>query len=948
MSGTLLEPSGSMDRSEERFRELFEHASDGIFIADLDGRYTDVNSAGCALLGYSRDEIVGKTIVDLIPAEDVPRLAESREQMLAGGVHIADWRLRRKDGTLVPVEVSAKILGDGRWLGFVRDITERKEAERRVQRLVHLHAVVADLGQRALSSTQPTELLDEAVELVARALEVDLTSVLELLPNGQTFLLRAGHGWKEGLVGRATVRAAGTQPELVVRESQPVVVDDSALERRFATLPSMLGEAIRSTVSVAIPTRQGPWGALAAHTREQRTFSRDEVDFLRAVANVLGASLERRRVEEALRESEDTLNRAQAVAHIGSWHLDVKHNRLTWSDESHRIFGVPKGTPLSYQTFLSTVPEEERDRVDDAWTAALHGAPYDIEHRCVVDGQVRWLRERAEVTLDPEGRAIEGIGTVQDVTERRLAEEERRRWAETLDAIITTSGDAMISTDRDRRIQIFNPAAEHIFGWKRAEVLGRPIDILLPERFRARHRAEVAAFAEQPPGTRAMGEGRLPIVGLRKNGEEFPAEAGISKVETAGTVLLNVSIRDVTDREYADQEQRFLAHIGEVLIGARRDYEATLDGITRAAVQWFADVCTVDILDAEGGIRRTKMAHADPTKAGVMERLRRVEIDRGRPSPVARVLESGRPVFTDVTPTYLEQVAQGPEHLAILKELEPKSILVVPLLGHPQLLGTIAFVSSQPSRHYGPRDVQLAERVATLTALAMENARSYDVAQRAIRARDDVLGMVAHDLRGPLNTIVMQASILANDAERAVTQIRKSAGRMNRLVQDMLDVARMEAGPLSVRLAPTAAAQLVADAVHAHLGAAAAASIALRTEVSAELPEVRADRDRVLQILDNLIGNAIKFTGEGGTITLAAVADEHDVRFSVSDTGRGMSEEERAHAFDRFWQAKRYDRRGVGLGLSIVKGLIEAHRGRIAVESAVGRGTTVTFTLPRA
>lgn len=948
MSGTVLEPSGSMDHSEERFRELFEHASDGIFIADLDGRYTDVNGAGCALLGYARGEIVGKTIVDLIPAEDVPRLAESREQMLRGGVHIADWRLRRKDGTLVPVEVSAKILGDGRWLGFVRDITERREAERRVQRLVNLHAVAADLGQRALSATEATALLDEVVERVARALEVDLTNVLEMLPNGETFLLRAGFGWKEGLVGHATVRAAGTQPELVVRDAQPVVVDDAALERRFTTLPSMLGEKITSTVSVAIPTRQGPWGALAAHTREQRTFSRDEVDFLRAVANVLGAFIERRRTEEALRESEDTLNRAQAVAHVGSWHLDVKNNRLTWSDESHRIFGVPKGTPLSYQTFLSTVPEEERDRVDDAWTAALHGAPYDIEHRCIVGGQVRWLRERAEVSLDADGRAIEGIGTVQDVTERRLAEDERRRWAETLDAIITTSGDALISIDREQRIQIFNPAAERIFGWKREEVLGRPIDLLLPPRLRAKHRAEVAAFAEQPPSTRTMGDGRMPVVGLRKDGEEFPAEAGISKVETSSTVLLNVSLRDVTSREYAEQEQRFLAHMGEVLMTARRDYEATLDGITRAAVQWFADMCAVDVVDAEGGLRRMKMAHADPAKAAITERLGRLELDRSRPNPITQVLESGRPLFTDITPSLLEEVAQSPERLALWKELEPKSTIVVPILGHPQLLGTIAFISSRPFRRYGPRDVQIAERVATLTALAMENARSYDLAQRAIRARDDVLGMVAHDLRGPLNTIVMQASILANDAERAVTQIRKSAGRMNRLVQDMLDVARMEAGPVSVRLASTPAAQLVADAVHAHLGAAAAASIALRAEVSAELPEVRADRDRVLQILDNLIGNAIKFTGEGGTITVAAVANEHEVRFSVTDTGHGMSEEERAHVFDRFWQAKRHDRRGVGLGLSIVKGLVEAHRGRIAVDSAIGRGTTVTFTLPRA
>jgi PAS domain S-box-containing protein len=136
---------------------------------------------------------------------------------------------------------------------------------------------------------------------------------------------------------------------------------------------------------------------------------------------------ERRQIEEALREREADLNRAQTVGHIGSWRLDVQRDVLEWSDESYRLFGVPPGTPLTYETFLGLVHPEDRERVDQAWQAALRDAPYDIDHRIVVDGTVKWIRERAELEFDPEGKLRGGFGTCQDITERKLAEEELRR-----------------------------------------------------------------------------------------------------------------------------------------------------------------------------------------------------------------------------------------------------------------------------------------------------------------------------------------------------------------------------------------------------------------------------------------------------------------------------------------------------------------------------------------
>ncbi len=142
---------------------------------------------------------------------------------------------------------------------------------------------------------------------------------------------------------------------------------------------------------------------------------------------------DRKAAEEALRESQQDLNRAQAVAHTGSWRLNVRRDELLWSDETHRIFGIPQGTPMTYEAFLATVLPEDRQYVDQKWTAALRGEPYDIEHRIVVDGKAKWVRERAELEFDKQGILLGGFGTAQDVTERKAAEEALQKAHEELE-----------------------------------------------------------------------------------------------------------------------------------------------------------------------------------------------------------------------------------------------------------------------------------------------------------------------------------------------------------------------------------------------------------------------------------------------------------------------------------------------------------------------------------
>ena len=248
----------------------------------------------------------------------------------------------------------------------------------------------------------------------------------------------------------------------------------------------------------------------------------------------------------------------------------------------------------------------------------------------------------------------------------------------------------------------------------------------------------------------------------------------------------------------------------------------------------------------------------------------------------------------------------------------------------------------------------LIRRVVTHGVGQMEMTRQYEQAQEAVAAREEVLKIVSHDLRNPLSTIGMAASLMLDEElppatrTRQLQTIKRAGERMNRLIQDLLEVAKLEAGRLALKTQRVDVGAIVAEASEALGPIAAAKSIQLATAVVPDLPTVDADAGRVQQVLSNLVGNAVKFTPQGGRITIRADQIDESVRIAVSDTGTGIPAERLEQVFGRFWQADRTDRRGLGLGLAIAKAIIDAHGGRIWVESEVGKGTTFSFTLAEA
>jgi signal transduction histidine kinase len=290
-------------------------------------------------------------------------------------------------------------------------------------------------------------------------------------------------------------------------------------------------------------------------------------------------------------------------------------------------------------------------------------------------------------------------------------------------------------------------------------------------------------------------------------------------------------------------------------------------------------------------------------------------------------------------------------HLELLRAMRLTSYIAVPLTASGELLGGMIVGSSRGI--LGPGEMATAEEVGRIAALAIKNARSYEASRDALSARDDRLAIVAHDLRAPLSNTVFAAGLLRlrlreagiGGLDQIIDVIDHSAEHMACLIGDLADVVSLQRGHLSIVRRPLSAASLVREATEAFAAQAAEAGVGLIAEVAENCPNVAADRTRILQVLSNLVGNALKFTERGGSVRVMARPEGTEVHFSVADDGAGMPPEALGRIFEPFWRGT--DRRdgGLGLGLAIAHEIVQLHGGRIWVDSEPGRGTEVHFSL---
>jgi signal transduction histidine kinase len=333
-------------------------------------------------------------------------------------------------------------------------------------------------------------------------------------------------------------------------------------------------------------------------------------------------------------------------------------------------------------------------------------------------------------------------------------------------------------------------------------------------------------------------------------------------------------------------------------------------------------------------------------------------ISVGKDGPVAEALRRREPVWLESRERLVEQFPRMQERLP--RAFTATAILALPLLHGPDLVGALVLGFDAPSA-FGATHHSFGALLAQSTAAALARAgvfeRERDArhhAETMSRAREEVLGVVAHDLRNPLGVIGGTIDLLKEyeldprQREKLLAAAARSVQQMKRLVNDLLDVTRFESGRLALTIGELSADTLLAEAMDSIHQAAIERGLSITIFPLTSDLYVAGDRGRLAQVFDNLLGNAVKFTPPEGHITMRAWADGPDVVFEVADTGPGVSAENRAHLFDRFWQARASDLRGIGLGLAISKAIVEAHGGRMWVESEVGAGSRFYFAIPSA
>ncbi|MCS6825775.1 MAG: PAS domain S-box protein [Caldilinea sp.] len=692
---------------------------------------------------------------------------------------------------------------------------------------------------------------------------------------------------------------------------------------------------------------------------------------------------ERVQMEQALRRSQQQLEEAQRIAHLGSWESDFNLNRLEWSEETRRIFGWPADQPIAYEAFMRCVHPDDVERLRAAQQAALAGLePLKIEYRIVrPDGEVRHLAERGELIRDAEGRPVRLAGVVQDITERKQIEEALADERQLLRTFIDTVPEVLYAKDRESRFVLVNAATLAQLGAaSEEEVIGKSDFDFHPLHLAKEYRKRELALLESGE-VLSIEE---PVVHPTTGETRWYASVKVPWRNASGEIIGLVGIgRDVTEskqmHEALRQREQLLQAVAEALsvLLAPRPLPETI----QSALAILGQALQVD--------RVYIFENSQDPETGAYFTSQRFEWCSPFATPQIDNPELQNIPYAEFVPRWYEVLSRGTpivglvrtfpdQERAILEPQEIQSILVIPIMVEDHFWGFIGFDDCHSERIWSASEENILTAAAAAIggalmrdrmerelqrsqqelAEALQRAEQLAVeAQAASRAKSEFLSVMSHEIRTPLNGVIGMTGLLLdtplNSEQRQYAEIARTSGEtLLALINDILDFSKIEARKLELERLRFDLRAMVEDAVDILAGRAQAKGLELICFVEPNAPTyVLGDPGRLRQIVLNLAGNAIKFTERGEVVIRVGVVAESEthitLRFTVKDTGIGIPSDRLHRLFQPFSQVDSSTTRrfgGTGLGLVISKQLAELMGGEIGVQSEPGTGSTFWFT----
>ncbi|PKN30900.1 MAG: hypothetical protein CVU64_01095 [Deltaproteobacteria bacterium HGW-Deltaproteobacteria-21] len=631
----------------------------------------------------------------------------------------------------------------------------------------------------------------------------------------------------------------------------------------------------------------------------------------------------------SLQESRNDLNRAQAVAHTGSWRLDVRRNELTWSDETYRIFGIPEGTSLTYEDFLSAVHPEDREYVEREWSAALHGEPYQIEFRIVVGDTVKWVREKAELEFGKEGLLLGGFGTVQDITERKRSEEALKSSEEKYRHLVKHAPTGIYEVDFvNRRLKSVNEVMCQVLGYTEEELLCmNPLDLLDEEGKRTLVERIMKSLAgEKVDETVEYGV-------IAKDGRKIWTVLNNAFTYEEGRVTGALVVAyDINERKKAEETLRTneaqLAKLNQIMAGI-------LEHTHMLAV----------LLDSQFNFIWVNRAYAAACRHDPSFFLGKNHFDlypnEENKVIFQRVVDTGEPFF--VAAKSFEDTDQRERGMTYW------DWSLVPVKDGAGRVSNLVFTLTEVTERIRAEEAlrkahnQLELRVKERTAEL----------ERKNQELQEFAFVASHDLAEPLRKIqtfgdllkAKSADHLCEQERDYVSRMSGAAGRMQELLDALLRYSRIETqgrDPVPLKL------EEIVRTVTADLEVAIK-KIGAHVEIGM-LPIITGDPYQWRQIFQNLIANAVKYHRSEVKTIIKIHGEENNGtdHLFVEDNGIGFDEKYLDKIFLPFQRLHgKHEYPGTGIGLAICKKIIERHGGKITAKSAPGKGSTFIIEVPK-